>query len=458
MELVEGANLAEVARGRVFTWEQAAEIALPIASALAYAHARGIVHRDLTPGNVLIESATGRVVVSDFGLARLARSSTSVTTQGMLLGTPEYWSPEQARGARQRDRDRHVRARLPALLAALRADALRGRRPAGRRASTRARGRAVRSRRARAGAPARGHACSSTRCSRPTRPTGRPRSRCSRCSGLLRRRSPRRPPTRSRRPSGRPPSSPSRSATAVLEPPTRHAARKRRRSRRMAAVAVGIAAAGALAFVGATIANADRVVEVPRVTGMTVPQARAALAEAAHVDRGRCPARRRQPCLLGVGRRRARDRPDAAARHAASSGQRSISSSASAAARPSPSCRTSRGRRRRRRRRRCAAPASPSSVRARGVVGGAGGPGRLERRRRRRRGAAAGADRHRGLERTAARPCSRCPRGGGRRRGCAARRQLRDRRRRGGVGDGRRPAPSCVSHPIPAPARCSARR
>ena len=52
-----------------------------------------------TPGNVLIESASGRVVVSDFGLARIARSSTSVTTQGMLLGTPEYWSPEQARGA-----------------------------------------------------------------------------------------------------------------------------------------------------------------------------------------------------------------------------------------------------------------------------------------------------------------------------------------------------------------------
>ena len=52
----------------------------------------------------------------------------------------------------------------------------------------------------------------------------------------------------------------------------------------MVAVAVGIAAAAALAFVGATIANADRVVDVPRVTGMTVPQARAATAAAAHVD------------------------------------------------------------------------------------------------------------------------------------------------------------------------------
>ena len=57
----------------------------------------------------------------------------------------------------------------------------------------------------------------------------------------------------------------------------------------MALVAVAIAAAAALAFVGATIANADRVVEVPKVTGMTVPQARTALAEAAHVDRADAP-------------------------------------------------------------------------------------------------------------------------------------------------------------------------
>ena len=98
MEYVDGASLGDVARGRDWTWDQVSELARPIASALAYAHARGIVHRDLTPGNILIESATGRVVVSDFGLARIARSSTSVTTRGMLLGTPEYWSPEQARG------------------------------------------------------------------------------------------------------------------------------------------------------------------------------------------------------------------------------------------------------------------------------------------------------------------------------------------------------------------------
>ena len=80
---------------------------------------------------------------------------------------------------------------------------------------------------------------------------------------------------------------------AALDPPTRHAARKRRRGRRMVAVAIGIVAAGALAFVGATIANADRVVEVPRVTGMTVPEARTLAPRRARRRGGRA-ARRRQ--------------------------------------------------------------------------------------------------------------------------------------------------------------------
>src|SRR5262249_58607279 len=66
--------------------------------ALAYAHGRGVVHRDLTPTNVLIERETGRVLTSDFGLARIARSAGSLTAPGVLIGTPEYWSPEQAQG------------------------------------------------------------------------------------------------------------------------------------------------------------------------------------------------------------------------------------------------------------------------------------------------------------------------------------------------------------------------
>jgi serine/threonine-protein kinase len=58
------------------------------------------VHRDLTPANVLVERGTGRVVVTDFGLARLARSSRSAPVSGVLAGTPEYWAPEQAAGRR----------------------------------------------------------------------------------------------------------------------------------------------------------------------------------------------------------------------------------------------------------------------------------------------------------------------------------------------------------------------
>ena len=99
MEFVEGSNLAE----RTFTrlplpWSEAASYARPVSEALAYAHAKGVVHRDLTPANILIERATGRVVTTDFGLARIARSGGSLTTIGTLVGTPEYWSPEQALG------------------------------------------------------------------------------------------------------------------------------------------------------------------------------------------------------------------------------------------------------------------------------------------------------------------------------------------------------------------------
>jgi serine/threonine-protein kinase len=99
MELVEGSSLSAVlaARGRL-SWDDACTLLRPVAEALAFAHARGVVHRDLSPANVLVERSTGRVVVTDFGLARLARAGLHSTT-GVLAGTPEYWAPEQARGA-----------------------------------------------------------------------------------------------------------------------------------------------------------------------------------------------------------------------------------------------------------------------------------------------------------------------------------------------------------------------
>lgn len=100
MEHIDGVDLARATAAALpLRVDQAAAYAAPVARALAYAHRKGVVHRDLTPANVLIESRSGRVVTTDFGLARLARSSSTLTATGTLIGTPEYWSPEQARGS-----------------------------------------------------------------------------------------------------------------------------------------------------------------------------------------------------------------------------------------------------------------------------------------------------------------------------------------------------------------------
>jgi beta-lactam-binding protein with PASTA domain/predicted Ser/Thr protein kinase len=101
MEYVDGGNLAQATRERLpLPVHEAATYAQPVAAALAYAHGKGVIHRDLTPANILIERNGGRIVTTDFGLARIARSSGSlpVTAMGVLLGTPEFWSPEQALG------------------------------------------------------------------------------------------------------------------------------------------------------------------------------------------------------------------------------------------------------------------------------------------------------------------------------------------------------------------------
>jgi serine/threonine-protein kinase len=72
-------------------------IAVQIAAGLSAAHQQGLVHRDIKPANILIERDVGRVMISDFGLARAADDA-AMTHTGWLAGTPNYMSPEQARG------------------------------------------------------------------------------------------------------------------------------------------------------------------------------------------------------------------------------------------------------------------------------------------------------------------------------------------------------------------------
>ncbi len=96
-DFVRGPTLAEAMRARRFTSDESARIVLAVAEALDYAHAFGVVHRDVKPGNILLDSE-GRPHLADFGLARLAASEATLTRHGEVLGTPAYMSPEQARG------------------------------------------------------------------------------------------------------------------------------------------------------------------------------------------------------------------------------------------------------------------------------------------------------------------------------------------------------------------------
>lgn len=96
MEYLEGRTLADqIATGGPLSPDRVVGIVLQVCGALDFAHTRGVVHRDIKPGNILV-TASGVAKVSDFGIARVAGSN--VTRTGVVLGTPAYMSPEQLRG------------------------------------------------------------------------------------------------------------------------------------------------------------------------------------------------------------------------------------------------------------------------------------------------------------------------------------------------------------------------
>src|SRR5262245_17087680 len=97
MALVEGQSLAQRIAKKPLDPREAAALMRQVAEAVAYAHAQGVIHRDLKPGNILMDAA-GQPRVTDFGLAKRADADSSLTQAGQVMGTPSFMPPEQAEG------------------------------------------------------------------------------------------------------------------------------------------------------------------------------------------------------------------------------------------------------------------------------------------------------------------------------------------------------------------------
>lgn len=116
MACIDGDNLATLVQKRgPLPIDSVRRWLAEVSDALAYAHSRGVVHRDIKPDNILLDGIDGRALVTDFGIARAASSDSGdtarLTATGMAIGTPAYMSPEQASG----DRDLDARSDLYSL-------------------------------------------------------------------------------------------------------------------------------------------------------------------------------------------------------------------------------------------------------------------------------------------------------------------------------------------------------
>src|SRR5262245_22198331 len=97
MKFVEGGQLDQLVKRELMPIRQAVELIAKVARTVHYAHEHGILHRDIKPGNILLD-AKGEPLLTDFGLARLVETESSVTRTMDVLGTPSYMAPEQAAG------------------------------------------------------------------------------------------------------------------------------------------------------------------------------------------------------------------------------------------------------------------------------------------------------------------------------------------------------------------------